>query len=72
MAQQVLPHNGDEELNRILSRDSYHLHSFADLWSLKRYGETKVIARSEGVHVCDASGNRFLDGIGGPRSGGQL
>ena len=65
MAQDVLPRGDAEDLERILSGDRHHLHSFADLWSLKQRGETTVIAKSEGVHVYDAAGNRFLDGIGG-------
>ncbi|TNF88954.1 MAG: aminotransferase [Gammaproteobacteria bacterium] len=65
MAQDGLPNDSHGELDRILTNDSHHVHSFADLWALRQQGETTVISRGEGVHVYDASGNRFLDGIGG-------
>ena len=54
-----------ENLDQILKNDEHQVHSFADLWSLKQAGETTVIARGNGVHVYDASGNRFYDGIAG-------
>jgi adenosylmethionine-8-amino-7-oxononanoate aminotransferase len=53
------------DLGQILSNDAHNVHSFADLHSLKQAGGKTVITRGEGVHVYDAEGNRFLDGIGG-------
>ena len=54
-----------ENLDQILKNDVHQVHSFADLWSLKQAGETTVIAKGNGVHVYDASGNQFYDGIAG-------
>ncbi len=65
MTQQQSTSERDAELSRILGNDSHLVHSFADLGSLKQVGETTVISKGEGVHVYDASGNRYLDGIGG-------
>jgi len=53
------------DLDQILSNDAHNVHSFADLHSLKQADEKTVITRAEGVHVYDAAGNRYLDGIGG-------
>lgn len=65
MTQETITKDSNDELNQILNNDTHNVHSFADLWSLKQPGETTVISKSKGVHVYDASGNRFLDGIGG-------
>lgn len=53
------------DLSQILNNDAHNVHSFADLHTLKQAEEKTVITRAEGVYVYDASGNRFLDGIGG-------
>ena len=65
MTQQQVTLKQNDEQTRILKNDSHLVHSFADLWSLKQAGETTIISKGEGVHVYDADGNRFLDGIGG-------
>jgi adenosylmethionine-8-amino-7-oxononanoate aminotransferase len=53
-------------MKKVATRTDNHLvHSFADLWSLKQQSETTVISKARGVHVYDASGKQFLDGIGG-------
>lgn len=65
MSQEAIINSSNGALNQVLRNDLHHVHSFADLWTLKQPGETTVISRSQGVHVFDASGNRFLDGIGG-------
>jgi adenosylmethionine-8-amino-7-oxononanoate aminotransferase len=65
MSQQPASKNRNDAQTRILRDDTHLVHSFADLGSLKQPGETTVISKGKGVHVFDAAGNRFLDGIGG-------
>ncbi|MDH3474419.1 MAG: aminotransferase [Rhodospirillales bacterium] len=57
--------NYPDSAQDLWEKDRAHvLHPFSDLSVIKDEGCT-VMAGSEGVHVMDAEGNRFYDGIGG-------
>ena len=49
----------------MLQDDDHLLHSFADLDALKQPDPRTVITKAEVAYVCDADGNKFIDGIGG-------
>jgi adenosylmethionine-8-amino-7-oxononanoate aminotransferase len=57
--------NYEESAHQIREQDRAHvIHPFSSLATNKEEGCT-VMTGSEGVHVYDAEGNRFYDGIGG-------
>lgn len=44
---------------------AHHLHPFTDFKALAAEGGSRIITRTEGVHVWDSEGRRLLDGMAG-------